>query len=770
MSLPPTSLPTDTPRIDGRAKVTGRAVYPADTAITGLAHAALVVSPVARGRLAAIDTAKAAALPGVLGVLTVDDVTGRIGLPRFGVAASSIAPLQDRLIRHDGEILAVVAAETAEIATEAAARVSFRIEAEAPATGFDDAGAETVAAADAAGRKDPGRGDIEAGFAAAEVCIEADYETPVQHHNALELYSTTAVWDGEGDQARLTVYEPSQNVNGWRHELARQLGIDAARVRVVAEFVGGAFGGKGPITARTALIAFAARHFGRPLRCVISRAQGFTAGTHRAETRQRIRMGATGDGRITAFVHDGVEVTSRADPYLVGGNSVTARLYGYGAVQTKLSLVHADRPTPGYMRSPPEVPYVYALEQAMDEMAAALDMDPIEFRRRNDTDTDPLSGRRYSSRMLMPCFDAAAKAFGWDRRDPVPGSMRDGDWVIGMGCAATVYPANIAAATARVQLAADGRVTVETASHELGTGIRTVVARMAAEVLDMAPERVTVRTGDSDLPPAPVSGGSNSTASVCSAVARAAEAVKADLFTRLTASEAAPFYGLDPATLRLRDGRIEAGGPYMALDAALEAAGLETISQTADFIPDGLKPDAVEKLRAGGTPMRGGGSGDLLRYAVGAEFAEIRINRRTLEIEVPRMTGAFAAGRIMNPLTARSQLIGGMIWGLSTALMEETELDRRAARVLNHDLENYLMPVNADIGQVDVILLDEDDRAGNPSGIKGLGELGNVGMSAAIANAIHHATGRRFRRLPIRIDRLFLPASPDVIPGSPTPS
>ncbi|MEN2977754.1 xanthine dehydrogenase family protein molybdopterin-binding subunit (plasmid) [Tistrella bauzanensis] len=753
----PRSIGTPAPRVDGRAKVTGGAVYPADTPIAGLAHAMLVTAGIARGRLLRLDTTAATALDGVIGVLTHDDVAGRMETPRFGVAASSMAPLHDRMIRHDGQIIAVVVAETPEIAVEAAALLRPDYETEEPATGFDSPGAETVAAKDAAGRRDPAMGDVEAAFATAARVLEADYETPTQHHNAIELFSTTAVWDGD----HLTVHDPSQNVNGWRHELARQLRIDPGRVRVVSTFVGGAFGGKGPMTGRTALIAFAARHVGRPLRCVATRAQGFTTTTYRAETRQTIRMAVDGEARITGFVHNGAEVTSRADPYLVGGNSVTGRLYGYGSVATRLDLVRADRATPGYMRSPPETPYLFALESAMDEMAEALSMDPIDFRRRNDTLIDPLTNRAYSSRMLMPCYDAAALAFGWADRDPRPGSMQDGDWLVGMGCASAVYPANIAAATARVRLLASGAVLVDTASHEIGTGLRTVASQMAAECLGAPLDAVTIQVGDSDLPPAPVSGGSNSTASVCSAIARACDAVRADLFARLTAPGAGPFAGMDAATLDLTDGRVTADGPSMSLHDAMAAAGIAAIDHLGEFVPDGMTPDAVDKLRQGGTPMRGGGSGDMARYAMGAVFAEIRIHRRTLDIRVPRMVGAFAAGRIMNPLTARSQLQGGMIWGLSAALMEETVLDRRAARIVNRDLENYLMPVNADIGAVDVILMPEHDTAGNPSGIKGLGELGNVGMTAAIANAVHHATGRRQRRLPIRPDRLFVATAPD---------
>jgi xanthine dehydrogenase YagR molybdenum-binding subunit len=407
------------------------------------------------------------------------------------------------------------------------------------------------------------------------------------------------------------------------------------------------------------------------------------------------------------------------------------------------------------MRSPPETPYVYALENAMDEMAVALRMDPVEFRRINDTMTEPIEGKTFSSRSLMECYDQAASAFGWSRRTAETGSMRDGDWLVGMGCATAIYPTNVAPCTARVRLSADGRVRVQTASHEIGTGVRTVAGQMAAERLGVAFEAVEVEMGDSDLPPAPVAGGSNSTASVCSAVMKACSAIRSKLFHAAVTANDGPLSGLSARDLHLADGRLAAGDRTEAIEDVIQRMGVGAIEEYAEFAPEGSKADAIAQLYKGTSAIQTGEQGTKVKFAFGAEFVEVRVHRLTREIRVPRLVGAFAAGRIMNPRTARSQLMGGMIWGVSCALHEATEIDRRVARYVNKDLQDYLVPVNADIEELDVILVEEEDKEVNPAGVKGLGELGNVGTPAAVSSAIYHATGKRIRDLPIRIENLL---------------
>ncbi|RVB38417.1 xanthine dehydrogenase family protein molybdopterin-binding subunit, partial [Mesorhizobium sp. M7A.F.Ca.CA.001.16.1.1] len=508
--------------------------------------------------------------------------------------------------------------------------------------------------------------------------------------------------------------------------------------------------------ARTAIVAVAARRIGRPVRCVVNRMQAFGTQTYRAETRHRIRMGAGKDGRITAFGHEAWEVTSRPDPYVVGGTSATARMYNYGAVLTHVSLVHADRNTPGYMRSPPETPYVYALENAMDEMAVALGMDPVEFRRINEPEKEPIGGKPFSSRSLIKCYDQAAEAFGWSKRDPRVGSMRDGDWLVGMGCATAIYPTAAAPCAARVRLTADGEVRVQCGSHEIGTGVRTIAGQMAAERLGIGMDKISVEMGDSALPPAPVSGGSISTASVCSAVMKACDAIRGKLFAA-AAGRGAPLAGSGNAKLDLKGEEVVTEtGKSAKLADVFKAMQVGAIEEYAEFAPKGSSPEALSKLYAGQSEFHGGENDeDSVKYAFGAEFVEVRINSYTREIRVPRIVGAFAAGLIMNTRTARSQLMGGMIWGIGQALHEATEIDQRHARYVNRDLQDYLVPVNADIKQVDVILVPEIDHQVNPAGVKGLGELGNVGTAAAVASAVYHATGKRIRDLPIRIDDLI---------------
>lgn len=618
---------------------------------------------------------------------------------------------------------------------------------------MESRGTETIAAAGNTStfKEDPQAGDFEAAYRDASVRLDAEYRTPAQHHNPIELFSTTAAWEDD----RLTVYEPSQTVFGFQGQLADQLKVDQSKVRVVSPYIGGAFGSKGPMTPRTAIVALAARRLNRPVRCVVSRMQSFTTQTYRAETRHRVRMAADRSGRLTGYSHEGWELTSRPDNYVVGGTETTCRIYAYGAVTTQVNLVKADRQTPGYMRSPPEVPYVFALESAIDEMAEKCGVDPVEFRRINDTMKEPIKGAPFSSRSLVPCFDEAAKAFDWGRRNPKPASMRDGDWMVGLGCATAYYPTNVAAATARVRLTLDGTVVVQAAAHEIGTGIRTVAAQMAAERLGVDVAKVRVEAGDTTLPPSPVAGGSNQTASICSTVLKACDAIRGKLF-RAAAAADGPLKGRDPAGFDMNGGGVAArGGASSKLEDVFKAMGAGAIEEYAEFIPKGAPPDAAAKLYRGETTMTGGSKGETMMFAFGAEFVEVRVHARTREIRVPRLVGAFAAGRIMNTRTARSQLMGGLIWGMSAALLEATEIDGRNARYVNRDLQDYYVPVCADVNEVQVIMLSEEDREVNPAGVKGLGELGNVGTNAAVANAVYHATGRRIRELPIRLEHLL---------------
>ena len=727
------------PRVEARLKVTGEARYGSDMPVNNPAFGFLLTSSIAKGKITGFDLNDAKAVPGVIDIFThenTDDLKQLKYSPSGGGASTSIQNFGPK-IQHDGQIIGMVVADTFEAAREAAYKVKVNYDAETPSAGFDAAGTSESAVK----KPLPQAHDAEKAFGDAEVQLDAAYDTPTEHHNPIELFTTTAVWNND----ELTLYEPSQFMYGLKNNAAQKLGIKPDQVRAISHFVGGAFGSKAQMTPRTGLVALAAKRINRPVKLVATRDQGFTIATYRAETRHRIRIGAQKDGKITSFQHDGWEVTSRPDSYNVSGVEDSARLYGYGSVKTGVTMVHADRNTPGFMRSPPVTPYIYALESAIDEMAEKLNMDPVEFRRVNDSMTDA-TGKEWSSRSLMKCYDEAAKAFGWSKRG-AKGSMRDGDWLIGYGCASALYPTHIGASTARVRLNADGRAVVQLAAHEIGTGVMTVVQQMAAERLGIALEQVEVQAGDSLYPPVPVAGGSNQTASCCSVVMKACDA----LIAKLDAGKD----GGKPET-------VGSGGN--SLSAKFDRLGVSTLEEYAEFVPIQAKPNAVtgmftnpiKKLYDGIPTLVGGSQGEKLMYATGAEFVEVRIHAQTREIRVPRIVGAFAAGRIMNPRTARSQYMGAMIWGISSALHEATEIDPRNARYTNDNLADYLVPVNADIQQLEVIMVPEQDSSVNPVGSKGIGELGNVGTAAAIANAVYHATGIRVRELPIRLEKLMV--------------
>lgn len=747
----------DVARIDGRLKVTGAAPYGSDAKPAKPAYAFLVTSAIARGRITDIDESATRELDGILDILTYKNVGDNVDSGKLfdddGYMGSTIAPLQSDRVQHDGQIVGVIIAETFEIARDGAHRLKFRYAEEKPAAGFGSPGAQMVSAKEAKQHEDPTVGDAVAAFEAADVRIDATYATPTQHHNPIELFTTICAWNG----GQLTIWESSQNVHGFKHGVAQQLGISPDSVRVISPYVGGAFGSRGSLTQRTALTAYAAKRLNRPIKLVVMRDQGFTTTTYRAETRHHIKLGAARDGKLVSLSHEGWEVTSRPDPYMVAGTESSTRLYACPNVTSKVSIVHADRSTPGFMRSPPEVPYLFALESAMDELAVELGIDPVELRRVNDTQKEPIKGLPYTSRSLMACFDAAAREFGWPGRDSKPGSMRDGDWQIGWGCAATMYPTFMGPATARIVLAPNGTVRVQTASHDIGTGAYTVIALTAADRLGIPLDRIEVELGDSKLPPAPVAGGSNSTASLCNVVAKACDDIRQKILTAAVAARDGPFFGADPMQLSFADNAVhDFDGRKEALSVAMRRVSNGALEAYAENLPHGVESSAMGKLFDGVSTLAGGATlKDRIQFAFGAEFVEVRVHARTREIRCPRVVGAFTAGKIVSRRTAESQLSGGMIWGVSSALHEATELDEREARFTNADLGEYLLPVNADISGIKVIILPETDRQVNALGIKGLGELGNVGTNAAVANAVYHATGRRIRELPIRIEKLL---------------
>ncbi|GAA4603928.1 xanthine dehydrogenase family protein molybdopterin-binding subunit [Actinoallomurus liliacearum] len=664
-------------RVEGLEKVTGRATYAYEYTARDIAYAHLVQSTVARGRIRSIDTGAALATPGVLAVLSSDDP------PDLAEDAEpQLRFFQDRTVAYHGQIVALVVAETLEIARAAgeALRIEYDAEPHDVRLRPDHPARYRPEKVNPALPTDTGYGDLAAGLANAAVTVDATYTTPALHNNPIEPHAALAVWDDDGG---LTVYDSTQGASADRDTIAAVLGLPAERVRVVAPHVGGGFGSKGTTRPPAILAALASRAVRRPVKIAVTRQQMFDVTGYRTPTIQRLRLGADDKGRLTAVAHDVIEQTSTVTEFAEQTATPTRVMYATPAMRTTHRLVRLDVPTPSWMRAPGECPGMYALESAVDELAHAAGMDPIELRVVNEPDTEPESGLPFSSRNLVACLREGARRFGWDLRDREPGVRRDGRWLVGTGVAASTYPSKRRPAEASVTIE-NGGFAVRIAAADIGTGARTALTRIAANTLGVSPDRVRVEVGDSALPQAPVAGGSMGTASWGSAVVKACEAL-------------------------LKNG--EHG--------------------TADTTED-VESDS-----------------ELARHAFGAQFAEVRVDTDTGEVRVPRLLGVFAAGRIIDPDLARSQLIGGMTMGLGMALLEETVVDERFGDFLTDDLAQYHVAACADVPDIDVAWIDEDDPYLNPMGAKGIGEIGIVGTAAAIANAVFHATGRRVRDLPI---------------------
>lgn len=730
-------------RVDGHRKVTGGAPYAAEHALPGLVHAVIVQSTVASGRIQTLDLRAAEAVPGVLAIITHQNAPRLHAQPSMpaGAAGQTLPPLQDDIVRHQGQHLAVVVAETLEQARQAAdlVRVTY---AEAPARlSFADELPNAFPPSNIYGSPPSmRRGDPRAALAQAAVHLEQVYTTPDLHHNPLEPAATTAAWDGD----QLTLYDATQYVSGVQQCVAGQLGIGADHVHVVAPFVGGGFGCKGTVWPHVVLAAVAARQVGRPVRLALSRAQDFSSHGYRPRTHQTVTLGATKDGKLTAIVHRGVSQTSTFDEFAEFTGVSTPMLYACDNVETSNEMVRLNVAHPTMMRAPGETPGSFALESALDELAAALHLDPIELRLRNYAERDPQKNLPWSSKSLRECYQLGAERFGWARRDPTPRSMRDDGWLVGWGMATATYPTYRFPASALVRLHPDGRAMVQTGSQDLGGGTYTVMTQVAAEVLGLPIEQVTVAMGDSELPAAPVSGGSNTTASVGSAVYNAALSVRDQAIRLAVADRQSPLHGADPARVAAADGRLLRDGDggrgetYAALLARQGSGPLE----------------ARHSMRFGSETDAADGEQRSM-HAFGAQFAEVRVDESSCEVRVSRWVSAFGAGTIVNAKTARSQLQGGIIFGIGMALMEHTVLDPRTGRVLTPNLSHYLVPVHADVPDIDVQFVPEHDPYVNPLGAKGVGELGIVGAAAAVANAVYHATGQRIRDLPITLDKLL---------------
>ena len=564
------------PRQEARSKVTGQPLYAADLPVENLAYGYLVMSSIARGRMRAIRLEAANAVRGVLDILTHETVEPIPGLDAFmsgGQGVTALRPLEDDRIHHEGQIVALVVAETYQVAREAGYLVEIDYEEESPTASFDGEGAEYLRQdAVRSDHEDPKAGDVESGLAAAAVVVDRRYSTAVQHHNPIELHSTTAIWDGD----ELTIHEPSQYYYAVREAASIQMKVPREKVRVRAPFVGGAFGCKGMVTHRTSLAALAARRIGRPVRVVATRPQGFTMATHRSETRHRIRLGADGSGKLTGYYHDMWEVTSRTDIYANGGVEGAACLYGPDNIGSTAWVVRGDRATPGFMRNPHGVPVVFALESAMDELAHELRIDPVAMRKRNNIFANPISGVRFTSRSLNECLDAGAERFGWSQRTPEPGSMRDGDWLVGWGCASCFYPLHMFSNAGDLTIGADGRIVYESAVSDVGQGAATIIAQVVAERLGVPASAVEMRAGDTAYPPGVHAGASMTTASATNTAIKAAEQM------------------LAKRQLSKPDGDNREG--VQRLREAIAKLGVDKVTEHAVWSPPGTKEDALSDM------------------------------------------------------------------------------------------------------------------------------------------------------------------------------
>lgn len=720
-------------RVDGPRKVSGQAPYSSDFSAPGQAHAALVQSTVAAGRITAIDSAAAESAPGVVRVFSHLNVPPLVRGPMTPLGKSPPAPMQDDRVLHHGQHVALVVAETREQAGAAAALVRVEYAAAEPVLDPDDPHAVTV---DNPWGLDSERGDLAAGLAAAHVTVEAEYTTSDNTNNPLGLFATLAEWEGD----RLTVHDSTQWPSMVQETLAVVFGLPEESVRVLSPFVGGGFGAGLRAWPHVILAATAARELGRPVKLVLTRPQMFTSVGHRPKGVQRIRLGASADGRLLALEHRSRSLLAVEDddyePFAEG----SATAYTCPNVVTRDQQVRVNIPAPVSMRAPAQAQGNFALESAMDELALALGMDPLDLRLRNYADVHPVLGLPWSGKALRECYTVGAERFGWSRRPAEPRSVRDGHWLVGQGMAGVNYPWYQAPCWARATVTADGRATVSSAAIDIGTGTYTVMTQLSAELLGLPPDRVRFDLGDSDLPKAPQAGGSGLTGALGSAVHDACARLLGAVLDLVRDDAGSPLRGSDPADVVAAGGRIQRrdepqrGETYAAV---LARHGLPELTAEGSSTP--ADPQDLGMSPAG---------------AFGAHFAEVRVDEDLGLVRVTRLVSVIDGGRILNEKMSTSQIIGGAIGGIGMALFEETVTDPATGRISNATFGDYLVPVHADIPDIDVTFVGKPDRM-NPIGTKGVGEVGLVGVAAAVANAVHHATGVRVRGLPVTLDALL---------------
>ncbi len=717
-------------RVDGVAKVTGKAKYAAEFQVPNLAYGFIVLSTATKGTITAIDTREAEGAPGVVRVFT------HLNAPKLQAQEErdkSFRALQSEKILFNRQPVALVVAETYEQARYAARLVKVSYNAEQHVT--DTEAVRGRARMPSQSRPAKPRGNPEEAMRNAPVKIEAEYRIPIEHHNPMEPHAAIAVWQGD----KLTIFDKTQEVYGVREHLASSFGVPEENVNVVSPFVGGAFGSSLRPNYYPALTAMAARELKRPVKVVYTRTQMFSGHGYRPYTIQKVALGAERSGKLSAMIHEAVHNTSSFEEFTDNTTNFPRQVYACPNLYAPLKIADTDLHTPTWMRAPGAVSGMFALECAMDELAYALKIDPLELRLVNYAEVDPESGKPWSSKALRECYRLGAEKFGWKDRKPEPRSMRDGRWLVGWGMATGVWGAFQRPASARITLRADGTAHVVSATSDIGPGTYTVMTMIAAEYLGLTPEQVKFELGDTKFPRAPSQGGSQTTSSVGSAVYGAALAVGAKLLALANQAEDSPLKAADPSGVEMLDGRLRLKSypsRFVSVSEVMKRNGLAEVTETFESRPSKERENYA-----------------LLAH--GAQFVEVKVDPDLGNVRVTRAIEVTACGKIINPKASHSQEIGGVVWGIGMALQEATEIDHRYGRIMNPNLQHYHVPVNADVHEIETIFVEEDDKVVNPLGVKGMGELGMVGIPAAIANAVFHATGRRIRELPITPDKLL---------------
>ncbi|NML65981.1 xanthine dehydrogenase family protein molybdopterin-binding subunit [Hymenobacter sp. RP-2-7] len=741
MDINPKNQPVD--RVDGRQKVTGSAKYFAEFALPRTAYCVIVGSTIARGTLDQLDTKRAAAAPGVLGVFTHLNmpaipgwdapVGGQADGPPPQPTAETYRILRGTKILFDGQPIAMVVADTFERATYAASLVKATYTRQTPKTDLNKHLAAAIAPS-IPWMKDYSRGQAEA-YKTAPVVLEADYVVPTEVHNPMEMHGILAQWTSP---TSLLLYAKTQGVNATQRAMAQAFKLDPRNVKVHTEFMGGGFGmGLRTWPQETAVVAIA-RQLGRPVKLVMTRSQMFQLVGYRPHTRQTIRMGADATGKLVGLVHEATAETATYEDFTEGTVNMSKFLYACPSMQTRYRLVRLDRGVPIWMRGPGEATGAFALESAMDEMAHKLHLDPLEFRLRNYSETDPEHNRPYSSKNLREAYERGAAAIGWRNRPATPGSQREGEWLVGYGMSTGTFNAMRWQATVRVVLQADGSLLVQSAVTDIGPGTGTALTIIAHNVLGVPLDRIKVQYGDTSLPPAPTQGGSAIVSTVGSAVFDTCSAVKQTL-VELATRPGAPLAGHQAEELALADGQL-----FVEAKLATQVAVAELLRQN--------QLASIDKT----TESKGGPEQQKYSfYSYSVHFVRVRVNPRTGVVRVTKTVSVADSGRIISPKTAASQMIGGVAGGIGMALTEEAVLDHRFGRYVNNNLADYHVAVHADVPEIETITIDKPDYLLNPMGAKGMGEIALIGFAAAVANAVFNATGRRVRELPITLDKLL---------------